>query len=614
MNDDLPTDRSLSAPQLTWRAAGTGAVLGALLVPCNVYSGLKIGWSFNMSIAAALLSCGFWGAWRRVAGTRRVAHWGLLENNINQTCASSAASIISSGLAAPIPALTLLTGQTLSWPAMSFWLLAVSSVGVVAGLALRRQMIEVQQLPFPSGVATAETVREIYASGREAMVRVRALLGAGVFSAAVKLVNEFFYKLPQLGPAMAIPGGAGAKLTLSKLGFVLDPSFLMVGFGAIVGLRVGLSLLLGAIVAWGALTPWLVATERIAIPPDETVFAIAVEWLLWPGVALMVCSALTSFACSIPGVIRGWTGASDAEDENDRNGDGSADSDTMIPAAPVGPSRRGVPTRWLIRGFVASLLLAVVAQYFLFGIHPAMAVLAVAVTFVLAVVDARVSGETGIPPIGALGKVTQLMFGFIHPASVSVNLMTANVTGGAAGQCSDMLHDLKAGRLLGASVNAQAAAQCLGVLVGSLAGSAAYLAMVPDAASMLLTKEWPAPAVRTWKAVAELFRDGLESAPADAMTASLIGAGVGIGLALWHRFASLRVAHWIPSPASMGLAFVIPAFNSLSLFLGALLAALAHRVAPEHARRLALPVAAGLVAGESLAGVGHALFALFSAP
>ena len=84
-------------------------VLGAILTPCNVYSGLKIGWSFNMSIVAALLSYGFWNLAAAPLGAR---HWGLLENNINQTTASSAASIISGGLVAPIPALALLTGQT----------------------------------------------------------------------------------------------------------------------------------------------------------------------------------------------------------------------------------------------------------------------------------------------------------------------------------------------------------------------------------------------------------------------------------------------------------------------------------------------------------------------
>ena len=44
----------------TFRAIATGIVIGVLLTPCNVYSGLKIGWSFNMSITAGLLSFAFW--------------------------------------------------------------------------------------------------------------------------------------------------------------------------------------------------------------------------------------------------------------------------------------------------------------------------------------------------------------------------------------------------------------------------------------------------------------------------------------------------------------------------------------------------------------------------
>ena len=55
---------------LTFRAVATGAALGALLSVCNVYSGLKIGWGFNMSIVAALLSFGFWGALSRAFGTQ----------------------------------------------------------------------------------------------------------------------------------------------------------------------------------------------------------------------------------------------------------------------------------------------------------------------------------------------------------------------------------------------------------------------------------------------------------------------------------------------------------------------------------------------------------------
>jgi putative OPT family oligopeptide transporter len=594
--------------QLTLRAALTGAALGALLVPCNVYSGLKIGWSFNMSIAAALLSCGFWGAARRGLGEARVRPWGLLENNINQTCASSAASIISAGLVAPIPALAILTGTKLSWPVLSVWLFTVSSIGVLVGLTLRRQMLDVQKLPFPSGVATAETVREIYAEGREATSRVRYLLGAGVLSGATKLIGDalagfFQMSIPQVGPAIGLGALGLPSLSLRRLGFALDPSFLMIGFGAIVGLRVGVSLLAGAIVAWGVLAPWLFASGTLPLPTEEgaTVYGVAVEFLLWPGVAMMVCAALVSFSFSIPGIIRGFRRSEGAD-----NGDGlpssSGTSDSVV----------GVPGKLLVVGFVLATIATTIAQVTIFGIDPQMGLLAVLLTFALAVVAGRVSGETGIPPIGALGKVTQLTFGVINPTNVTNNLMTANVTGGAAGQCSDLLHDLKTGKLLGASVRAQAVAQFLGVLVGSVAGSAAYLVLVPDPASMLLSKEWPAPAVATWKAVAELFRDGIDAAPSGAITASVVGALVGISLAILHRQLPEKRAQWCPSAVSVGLAFVIPAFNSISLFLGAVAAAIAARFFPDWSRRFVLPIAAGLVAGESLAGVASALATLIS--
>ncbi len=578
------------------RAAATGAVLGAVLVPCNVYSGLKIGWSFNMSIAAALLSYAFWGAARGTFGDRRIPVWGMLENNANQTCASSAASIISAGLVAPIPALTILSGSSLGWSALSVWLFAVSLLGVVVAVALRRQMIVVQDLPFPSGVATAETVKEIYARGKEAGRRVRALLAGGLVAAGLKLVNEIAYAIPhtdivirvrQLGPALAV-GSSG--LNLRNLGFVLDPSFLMIGFGAIIGLRVGVSLLVGAVLAWGVIAPWLFAGGLLPPPdPEVLVYGAAIEWLLWPGVALMVCAALTSFGASLPAFVRGLKLQAVGENE-----------------------REGIPRTALLAGFAVAAVIAVVAQITLFDIHPAMAALAVVLTFALAVVAARVSGETGIPPIGALGKVTQLTFGLIHPTSVSTNLMTANVTGGAAGQCSDLLHDLKAGQLLGASVRAQTLAQLLGVTVGSLAGSAAYLILIPDPAAMLLTEEWPAPAVATWMAVAELFREGIaEAVPASAIRASVIAGATGVALALLGSLLPERHRRWIPSPVGAGLAFVIPAFNSISMFIGAVVAALVAKVAPDWARRCVLPVAAGLVAGESLAGVGSALWSFF---
>ena len=46
-------------------------------------------------------------------------------------------------------------------------------------------------------------------------------------------------------------------------------------------------------------------------------------------------------------------------------------------------------------------------RFTLFGIGWGLATFSVLLTFLLAIVAARVSGETGITPVGAMGKVTQ---------------------------------------------------------------------------------------------------------------------------------------------------------------------------------------------------------------
>ena len=567
-------------PECTPRALVTGILIGALLTPCNVYSGLKIGWSFNMSIAACLLSFGYWRLSGNLLGSRA---WGLYENNINQTTASAAASIVSGGLVAPIPALTLLTGREFDWPVLSLWVFTVSALGIAVAAALREPMILRDRLTFPAGVATAETVREIYARGRDAAARVRMLAGAAAASAAAKLAFE----IAGAAPRLALPGQAplfgapsAAAPPLGKLGFALDPSLLMLGFGAIIGPRVGLSLLLGALIAWLAVAPWVLAQGWVAPDPAAVDwFGPLVQWLLWPGVTLMTTASLATFGLAWWRRLRHHPG---------RN-------QQRIPVP--GPGFAGAA--------LTALAAAVALQYILFAIPPLAGIFAVGLAFALAVVAARVVGETGIPPIGAIGKVAQLGFGAAAPGNLTANLMGANVTGGAAGQCADLLNDLKCGHLLGATPRLQLFAQLCGVLTGSLVGSLTYLTLIPDPHTQLLSPEWPAPAVATWKAVAEVLAHGLAAIPQGAASAMAVAAVTGALLAAAQHWSAAR--RWLPSGAALGLAFVIPAWISLGLFLGAAAAALAGRLAPAWSGRFVLAMAAGLVAGESLAGVAAAL-------
>jgi uncharacterized oligopeptide transporter (OPT) family protein len=258
-------------------------------------------------------------------------------------------------------------------------------------------------------------------------------------------------------------------------------------------------------------------------------------------------------------------------------------------------------------GLLVSTVLVVIVQIQLFDIHWGMALLAIPMAFLLASVAARVAGETGIPPIGAIGKVSQLGFGVVAPGQVVTNLMTANVAGGAAGQCADLLNDFKVGAAVGAAPHTQIVAQCVGVLTGSVVGSLVYLVLIPDPAALLLTEQWPAPAVATWKIVAETLQAGLGAVPVSARWGLGVGAVAGVALALLDHAARPALRLWLPSAPAMGLAFVIPASISLTLCVGALLAFGLYRLFPTWAERYWLAVAAGLVAGESLTGVGSAL-------
>jgi putative OPT family oligopeptide transporter len=558
--------------ELTLRALLTGLLLGALLTPSNIYSGLKIGWSFNMSIIALLV--GF-AVWQSLARVFRWPAWSLHESNINQTAASSAASIISSGLVAPIPAYTLITGQQLDALPLTAWVFSVSFLGIWVAWYLRPSLIVEAQLRFPEGMATLATMQQIYSHGAEATRRLIVLGAAAVLAALGKLIDSLLWTLPRWAPSAQ----------LERLTFSFEPSLLLLGFGGIIGLRVGLSLLLGAVLAWGLLAPWLIAEGLVNMPADASgpQFALLIEWLLWPGVSLMVCATLTSLGLRLLRAQR--------EDSQRR-------------------LRLRRPAARPLLGLASASVLVVLMQVSLFGIHPLLAALSIPLALLLAMVAARVVGATGIPPIGAIGQLSQLSFGAIAPGQVAINLMSANTAGGAAGQCTDLLNDFKVGHAIGATPSRQVVAQCLGILVGSLVGVFIYQLLIPDPQTMLITAEWPAPAVATWKAVAEALTEGLDSIGTDVRWAIGAGALVGVLLGTLEGLLPVSRLRWLPSSAALGLAFIIPASISLMMTFGALLAWLFSARWGSLAERFVIVAAAGLVAGESMAGIGISLWQL----
>jgi uncharacterized oligopeptide transporter (OPT) family protein len=226
---------------------------------------------------------------------------------------------------------------------------------------------------------------------------------------------------------------------------------------------------------------------------------------------------------------------------------------------------------------------------------------AVLLSFVLALVACRVTGETDTTPVGAMGKITQLTFGVLSPGNMTVNLMSANVTAAAASSSADLLTDLKSGYLLGAHPRKQFLAQLAGVGVGTVVTVLSFRLLVPGA-SALGTDQFPAPAAQTWRAVALALSQGVSSLGPVKAWSIAAGVLVGVILTLLPRLVPSR-QHWVPSPAGVGLAWTFHWYYGLLFFAGGLLAWWVARSRPRWSEEFTFPVASGWIAGESLMGV-----------
>jgi OPT family oligopeptide transporter len=377
-------------------------------------------------------------------------------------------------------------------------------------------------------------------------------------------------------------------LKLSQVTMSLEGSLLFIAAGAIISFRTAWSLMLGAVINYIWLAPIFLRNGDISAPSFRNIS----RWSLWTGVPMMVTSGLLLFFMNWKSVVRAFSTIAVLFKKSDKQG-----ADPM--------DRIEVPGSWFIGGYIVLGIAAIVLGNRFFGIHWWMGLIAVLATFLLVVVAARATGETDITPVGPLSKITQLTFGVIAPGNVPTNLMTANITAGATSSAGDLLTDLKSGYLLGANPRQQFFAQFFGVMAGALVVIPVFFILIPNP-SVLGTEKWPAPAALVWRGVAELLAKGPEALPESARYGLVIGATLGILLTVLET-AFPKHKKFIPSPTGVGLAFTINGFNTISMFLGALLAMGFAKWKPKTAEQYTVPVSSGIIAGESLMGVAIAI-------
>ncbi len=581
--------------ELTLRAVIAGLFVGCLIGASNITIGLKIGWTFGASITAAVISFAIF----RTMSHALSRPYTSKENVITATAGSSAGTMASAaGLTSSIPALEMILREqgagNLPYLKLVLWGVGIAFLGVFFAIPLRRQLIVVDKLRYPTGTAAAETIKAMYASGVEAMKKAKVLFYAAIFAAAWKLLISLKplglgrfedFSFNDIGLGMLALGGVG----LSALTIGINMSPMMIGAGILIGPKVGWSLFGGAVLAWGILTPIVHSLGLIEYSGGATIYRDALKWILWPGVACMVTAGFTSLGLQYKTIGRTF---------------GSLRKATAKGAVPAAAEGEAVeedapdpfPMKWWFIGMACATALTATMAYIFFGIAIWMGILAVFLSLFIASIAMRATGETDINPVGAMGKVTQVVYGALDPGRITTNLMAAGITAAGASQSGDLMHDLKAGYMLKVSIRKQVITQLVGVVVGIFVAAGVYRLLT--AAYEIPGETFAGPAVVAWHLMAKVLAEGVSSLQPSALWAAVVGGVAGVVLTLLGRAESIR--KWLPSPVALSIAFVVPAYYSIAMWIGALATWFYTKKNEQRVDAYGASLASGLIAGEGL--------------
>ena len=625
-------------PQLTIRSALSGMMIGGVLSLTNLYVGAKTGWTLGVGITSVILAFAMFKVLTKLG---LGSEFTVLENNCMQSIAT-AAGYMTAPMISSLAAYMMVTNQVIPMGTTMAWIIAIALLGVLFAFPLKRRFINDEQHPFPEGRAAGIVMDALHTGdARDGMFKAKLLAVCATASALVKLagshaimakaklgwltipefLDDWMYRLDQwvfgLGESVYRLDEKVCRFLTPRLGGVelrqltvrLEPDVVMFAAGGLMGIRTGVSLMVGAVLNYCILAPWMIDRGDIvgkigASGVLEYGFRQITLWTLWGGVAMMTTASLAAFFAK-PQVLvssfRGLLGRRGKDRGKDR---GDVLKDIELPMRVF---VLGIP---LVGGVVVAM------AYFFFDVAVWQGAIAIPLIFVFTLIGVNSTALTSITPTGPLGKLTQLTYGIIAPGNITTNLASAGITGEVASNASNLLMDIKPGYMLGAKPRQQAVGHVLGIFAGALVSVPIfYFVFMQHGPEGMITEQYPMPSATVWKAVAELLTKGLSELAMSARWAALAGAILGLVL------EALRIAtkgrFWL-SGVGVGLAAVIPFHTCLAMFLGALFFWLAERKWQDpqsRANRIFVqnhePICAGLIAGGALMGIAVILLENF---
>jgi len=556
-------------PELTLTGILVGYGLGVLITISIGYASLILGFSIEGSELAAIL--GF-GILRGILGRTSI-----IENNINQTIASSV-NAASAGMMFTVPALFILRQTDFSAVLLVFACIAGGILGIAFIIPLRKQMIDFERLAFPGGIAVATILKSPGAGVHKALL----LLFGMAISGVTHFISQFWaFEQWNLGRLIGLPD------YMNGIWYV---SLMTIGVGFIAG-RGGVYFIVGGFVCYWFLAPLLAAMRLLPeLPALQAAQQTMPEYLRLTlfrpvGIGMLIGGALAGIVLALPLLISAIRSMHDA-----------AKSKTAI-------SKDEMPIHLLYIGVAAATILLFIVSITSvkeMGILRGglMALLGTIWIWIAGVILSECIGRTNWSPLSGMTLIAVTILIVVGSGLPDKAAIVSSVIVGAAAcvamaNATDVMLDLKAGFLVGASPKKQQIGEFISTWLGPILIMA--LIFVLHKAYQLGSSRLPAP---QGMALAQMIKGILGG---EVPIAKYI-AGAGLGALLSSSsIGGLGIL--------VGLSFYLPFNVVLTYSIGTLLRVLVDwKKGPRFSEEIGIPVAAGLIVGEALVGVGFALY------
>jgi putative OPT family oligopeptide transporter len=566
--------RSGAYPELTFTAVLVGYFLGAVIAVSIGYAALILGFSIEGSELAAILGFAILrGMLRRNS---------IIENNIVQTIASGVNGA-SSGMMFSVPAIFILGyGTDFNPVLLTFGAIAGAFMGIGFIIPLRKQMIDYERLTYPGGVAVATILKSPGAGIQKALF----LLVAATVSGGLHYLSQYTgVEYWDLGATLGWPDYMNGIWYLSLLS---------IGVGYIAG-KGGVAFIIGGYVCYWFLSP--VLSQFGLFPTDQETQQVitdpeSLRLLLYRpvGIGMLIGGAVAGVVLAFPMILSAVRSMQNAASEN------------------TAMSRDEMPIKLLyfaIGG--ATVLLAAIAvlstEKMGVGRGILMALVGTLWIWIAGVILSEAIGRTNWSPLSGMTLIAVTILIIISSGlgDTKAAVVSAIMVGAAAcvamSQATDLMLDLKTGYLVGATPRQQQLGQFLGAWLGPILIMG--LIFVLHEAYGLGSDKLPAPQGQALASMVNGIIGG--DVPSQKY---LAGAGLGALLSLASPGLGITV----------GLGFYLPFSIVLTYSIGTLLRVISDwKLGESFAESTGIPIAAGVIVGEALVGVGFAVYMILEA-